>query len=524
MRLGFADTDKFLHNPRERERNGQIMNKSNKKADKLYSHLVDLIVIMIALVANIILYTVGNIIGLDYYYYDEYDYSLSGTTDAVFGDAIAEGKKVKISFCMAEGDVKNHSTGSEVYQTAKNFAERYPEFIELDYINIITRQDKDGNLINLSKYKTDMLGNETRIYKTSIIFECGENFKVVTDSYTSAGFADFYTLDASGNATSYNGEAFMASMIYWVTVNEHPTAYFTVGHSEQLDRAFASILISAGYVIDTIDLKKEEVPTDAGLLIISNPLSDFEKAIEGSGARTEAERLDTYVRNGGKVYVALDPYVKKLPVLEGFLAECGIAFSETDSDGTLIRNIIKDPNNAITTDGFTLVASFAENDIASAIGKTVSDYSEGSVIVREAAALELSKDAKPLLLSTPASSLEADGKTVDGEGSYPVAAYAKVKGDREQVASVCVVSSVYISVSDALITNGYSNSDFLYALFDNFYGQKGMPYGCDVLKADTSMLENLTMGKARMYTAFILAVPVVIAIAGTVVVTKRKNR
>jgi hypothetical protein len=151
---------------------------------------------MIALIANIILYTVGNIIGLDYHYYDKYDYSLSGTTDEVFRDAIADGKKVKISFCMAESDVKNHSTGSEVYQTAKNFAERYPEFIELDYINIITRQDKDGNLINLSKYKTDMLGNETRIYKTSIIFECGENYKVLTDTQTATGYSSFYNLDS----------------------------------------------------------------------------------------------------------------------------------------------------------------------------------------------------------------------------------------------------------------------------------------------------------------------------------------
>ena len=499
-------------------------------SEKTSSGLLTAVIIATVFALNIVIFTIANIFGLSFTTKAKDEVVLTGSTDSLFAEAISQNKKVKIYFCTpTKEEISSHETGAFVHKTAQEFKNRYGDFVEIEYLNLITRRNSSGEDVSASIKKWQTVDEETMVYlnQTSVIFECGENFKVVTDSYTSAGFADFYTLDASGNATSYNGEAFMASMIYWVTVNEHPTAYFTVGHSEQLDRAFASILISAGYVIDTIDLKKEEVPTDAGLLIISNPLSDFEKAIEGSGARTEAERLDTYVRNGGKVYVALDPYVKKLPVLEGFLAECGIAFSETDSDGTLIRNIIKDPNNAITTDGFTLVASFAENDIASAIGKTVSDYSEGSVIVREAAALELSKDAKPLLLSTPASSLEADGKTVDGEGSYPVAAYAKVKGDRGQVASVCVVSSVYISVSDALITNGYSNSDFLYALFDNFYGQKGMPYGCDILKLDASMLEmleNLTMGKARMYTAFILAVPVAIAIAGTVVVTKRKNR
>jgi hypothetical protein len=74
------------------------------------------------------------------------------------------------------------------------------------------------------------------------------------------------------------------------------------------------------------------------------------------------------------------------------------------------------------------------------------------------------------------------------------------------------------------IVNGYANGDFLYALFDDFYGRDGMPYGCDVIRADTTILENLTMGTARIYTALILAVPVAVAVAGAVILVKRKNR
>jgi hypothetical protein len=64
----------------------------------------------------------------------------------------------------------------------------------------------------------------------------------------------------------------------------------------------------------------------------------------------------------------------------------------------------------------------------------------------------------------------------------------------------------------------------LYSLFENLFGKKGMPYGCSVVRADTSILENLTMGTARIYTALILAVPAALAIIGAVVVVKRKNR
>lgn len=501
------------------------MNKSNKKADKLYSHLVDLIVIMIALVANIILYTVGNIIGLDYYYYDEYDYSLSGTTDAVFGDAIAEGKKVKISFCMAEGDVKNHSTGSEVYQTAKNFAERYPEFIELDYINIITRQDKDGNLINLSKYKTDMLGNETRIYKTSIIFECGENYKVLTDTQTATGYSSFYNLDSSMYITSYNGEEVMASMISWVTKEEHKKAYFTMHHGETADIAFTNLLSCAGYYVDVLDLRKQSVPDDADLLIISNPTSDFEAAREGSNLYTEIDRLKAYVERGGNLYVALDPYVKTLTVLEGFLADCGIRFSSSESaNGKKIRNMIRDSQNAITVDGFTLIAEYAGGDIAGAISSKVSSYSDGGVIVREISALELSGNAKPILISSSASVLEAGGKTVSSTGGYCMAACSEVVGESGNTAKVFVIPSVYLAVSDALVSREYSNKDFIYSVFENLFGDKNLPYGCRAVMYNTQVLENLTMGTARVYTVLVMLIPVAIAITGSVILIKRKNR
>ena len=476
---------------------------------------------------NVVIFAIANMVTLSFTVQERDKVVLTGNTDDLFAEAISQKKKVKISFCFpSENDLLTHETGAFVHKTAEEYKARYPEFIEIDYLNLITRVDSNGNDISekIKKWQTDERGNKNYLAKGSVVFECGDNYKVVTDTYTSAAFGDFYTLDSSGNATSYNGEAFMASMIYWVTVNEHPTAYFTVGHSEQLDRAFATLLASAGYVIDTIDLKTELVPDDAGLLIISNPLSDFEKALEVSGAHTEMEHLETYIMNGGNLYVSLDPYVKELPVLEGFLAEHGIEFSETDSDGTAIRNIVKDSNQGISADGFTLVTDFADNEVSNKIGSTVKKYSDGSVIVREAAALELSKNAKPLLVSTSASNLEAGGKNVDGKGNYPVAAYTKVDGYREKVASICVVSSIYIAVSDSLITNGYANSDFLYSLFDNFYGQGGMPYGCDVMKSDTSTLENLTMGTARIYTALILAVPVAIAVAGTVIVNKRKNR
>ncbi len=489
-------------------------------SDRFSSTALTAFFLAVIVTLNVILYIIVEFFGLYFYSDEKADLTLSGSTDLLFASAIEENKKVKISFCQTEEELESHATGNYVYQTAKYYEERYPEFIEVDFINLITRRNKNNELIDLTKYKTDMQGNETHIYRSSVIFESGNNYRVLSDTYSAAGFAPFYTLDAENVVTSYNGEEVMAAMISWVLEDEHKTAYFTQFHGETAELAFSNLLVCAGYSIDVIDLRKKEVPADADLLVISNPTSDFEAAREGSGLRTEIDRLKTYVEGGGNLYVALDPYVKTLPVLESFLSDNGIKFSVTETEsGTKIRNMIKDDRNAITTDGFTLVTEFAANEAAKKISDRIAGYSDGRVIVREASALELSGNAKPLLTSSEASVLEADGATVSRGGSYCVAAYSEAGNSK-----IFVVPSIYITASDSLITSGYSNKDFLYSLFQDFFGAGVMPYGCKAVLYDTQILENLTMGTAKLYTAVIMFVPVAVAATGAVIIVRRKNR
>lgn len=504
------------------------MNSSKRKVEKISSVFVDVMVVVITVLSVFVISTLGNLFGLIYHYTGSYDYSLSGSTDELFKEAIDGDKKVTIYFCMNDTELEAHSTGSEVYTTAKYFAERYPNFIEIKHINIITREDEDGNLFPLSKYETDVYGNKTPIFKTSVIFECGDNYRVVTDTYTSAGFAPFFTLDSSMQDTSYNGEEVIASMVSWVTTDKEDLkhAYFTKHHGEIGDIAFYNLLSCAGYYIDEIDLRKSEVPEDADLLVISNPSSDFEMSRDGS-IPTEIDRLRSYIKRGGNIYVALDPYVKKLTVLEGFLADFGIEFSTTKTEsGATVRNMIKDSSNAITLDGFTLVSDYASSPLAKSISKKVSKYRDGGVVVREVSALKLdsSKNAYPLLVSSSSSVLEAGGKTVSDSGSYNIAAYSEKTTGTGKTARVFVIPSVYLAVSDSLIAREYSNKDFTYALLDEFFGAENMPYGCKAVVYDTQTLENLTMGTAKLYTAIILLIPVSIGVVGTVRLVRRKNR
>ena len=122
-------------------------------SERFSSSVVIALVIAVVMVFNALLFTVVEMFGLVFYYDKPFDYSITGSSDELFDEAIKANKKVKIYFCMSESELKAHSTGGEVYVTAKKFEEKYPEFIELDYLNILTKQDKDGNFIDLDKYR-----------------------------------------------------------------------------------------------------------------------------------------------------------------------------------------------------------------------------------------------------------------------------------------------------------------------------------------------------------------------------------
>lgn len=494
--------------------------------ERVFSASTTVAVVAVILVFNVMFYILASLFGLYFSPNRDKPQTLTGTTDAVFAEAIAKKRTVKIYFCNDKETVSAHDTGALVHETAELYKERYPGFIDIEYINVITKRDSKGNRFPLSNYTK----NDEVISKTSVIFECVESgeYKVVTDAYTTAGYADFYTLDSSNYILSYDGEEFFAAMISWVLTSEHKKAYFTTTHSEQIDSSFAKLLLAAGYESNAVNLRDEAVPDDADLLVISNPQSDFEIAIDGSGvaaATSEIGRLDAYLKRGGNIYASLDPYVKKLYSLESFLEGYGIGLSETEIDGKIYRDIVRDSANAITTNGYTIVTEHADGALATEIGENMDKYSNNDVIIREAGALTLTGTAEALLTSSRSATCENGGVVTKTGGSFPVAAYNTVpSATGEEKGSIFVVSSIYMTVSDALVTNGYSNKDFIYSLLDYLYGAENMPYGCQSVLYDSTVLENLTMSTANLYTAIVLAVPTAIALVGAVVIIRRKNR
>ena len=485
-----------------------------------FSPVFTAVLLAILIAFNGIVYALTNYFGLYLYSTDMSSVELSDAPDEIFNKMKEQNRKVEILFCMSEEDVKQHDTGAFVHHTAAQMAERYGEVVTVKYMNILTKVDSDmkNRSEKIEKYKAALAEGEV-LRDTSVVFTYTsaagqESYRVLTDN-TSIGFATFFMLDESGNALAYHGEEILTAMSVLTTAKTPKKAYFTQYHGEVADISLTSLLICAGYDIDVLNLRDQNVPEDCDLLIISAPQTDFEKASEGSGVITEIERLAFYVENGGHLFVSTHAYLKApLKNLDAFLADRGISFVREDG----LTGVVRDTAGSIPTDAYTLVASYTDSVVYETLAPYLTD--RGGVVLAETAALALSGNAKPLLVSSPSATLEADGKTVDRAGSYVLAAVTELQGGGD----IVVIPSVYLTATDAMTSNTYSNRSFVYGMIEALYGGEDLPYGCRTVNLMTDVLENLTARAARIYSIVIFMIPTALAVCGFILLRRRKNR
>ena len=180
--------------------------------------------------------------------------------------------------------------------------------------------------------------------------------------------------------------------------------------------------------------------------------------------------------------------------------------------------IVKDSVSSIPTDAYTLVSSYAEGALKELVETRAPE--RGGVALTQTAALSLSGKASPLLVSSSSAVLEMNGKVIDRAGDYALAAMADVNGGGD----IVVVPSVYLTATDAMTSNTYSNRAFIYGLIETLYEGENLPYGCNAVNLMTDMLENLTARGAKIYTAIIFLIPAALAAGGFIFLRRRKNR
>ncbi|MBQ8174148.1 MAG: Gldg family protein [Clostridia bacterium] len=465
--------------------------------------LVALVIALFYLV-NLIVLGAANHFSWYFYATEQYDLSISGAADELLADIDTTEHKVEIIFCDIEENVKQSNQLDYVYETAVGLAERYPELIELSFVNMWLDPAR------VAPYRVAEDGSEQNLNTATVVVDYGGEFVL-----NSA--AAFYTLDDENYVVAYNGEEIFVASILWVTAERHPVAYFTANHGEEIPSSLYRQLTAAGYKIERIDLAAvTEIPEDAGMVVISSPLYDFQRSAADSAYVSELTKLENYLENDGRLYVSMNPtYVEKLPRLCSFLTDYGV----TVGLGTVVDHEAALPGSA----GYSLITSFADGGIGASLSAQVSAGGRRTVL-SYAAPLTLADTEKasvqPVLYSATTAHLLRDGEESE-IGRTPLLSVSEVK-DSDGI--LIVASSPFLADTTLMNGEGYGNKTLVNSLL-SLVGAERVPSGIPAVQVDRSAIEDLTSREADIYTALAAGVlPALLLVCGLVYHSRRKNR
>lgn len=169
--------------------------------------------------------------------------------------------------------------------------QRLSKHITVEYINPIEKPSAK------SKYQMTQVGE--------IIFSYGQSKQVRVYRKD---------LTAQSKVTAeplFVGEEKFTQAIYTLLEQESYVVYFTVGHGERQlqDRGGEGLsyvktyLENENYKVRDLNIILENIPTDASLIVIASPVETF--------SDFEIEKLDNYVKTGGKLLVLYDSFMDR---------------------------------------------------------------------------------------------------------------------------------------------------------------------------------------------------------------------
>ncbi len=267
-------------------------------------------------------------------------FTLSEAAKSVLSTVDRE-KEVTITFCADKDEWESGKTQTEVLKTALDIEKNFDN-IKVEYVDVFT------NPSAVREYKERTGKN---IGGSSVIVKSGTEVRVYS-------LSEFFKIDkTTSTLLAYNGEQVFASAILAVTQAVAPVACITTGHGEDTalnsDSAILTLLTEIGFEIKAVDLSREELPEDCRMLLIFAPTSDFLEKSELSDI-SEIDKIEKFLSGNNSMMVFFNTDTPKLPNLENFLAEWGIAIARSENNNYMIR----DTANSFTTNGFTNVASY----------------------------------------------------------------------------------------------------------------------------------------------------------------------
>ncbi|MBQ9736502.1 MAG: Gldg family protein [Clostridia bacterium] len=479
---------------------------SQKNARKERDSRVAIVALVVAFLAlNLILTYLVSTYGWYFLATDPQFYTLSGVTDEYFARVNPEGRPVKLYFCKSEAELKEDNTLHRIFDTVRQFDERY-EFFSVEHLN--------------TYYDFAVLDRFAKEHETELTSHAVIVYAPDTGKSELLALADFYYFDENGTSDDmvFAGEELLAGAVGAALCEERPSAIFTTGHGELSTLSMVNTLYAAGFEIKTEDLSATEIPEECSLIVISSPRYDFEEYNDAT-ITSEISRLRAFIARGGTVLYLRDATAGSLPRLDAFFASMGILPTE---------GVVMDPTYSVDLSGSAVLLRYDEGEGAAPIRERAEKYNDARLAGAAVGALTLSSGegyrAEALLRSHESAYRSVKGESIyDAEGGYAVAALSEVEGKRGAVGyALCISAGAFVEQTQ-METAGYGNKPFLLSALMETTGAVA-PIGSGVVLLNTYPLEDMTRGVANTYLILLAGVvPLAIALLGYAVVRRRTH-
>ncbi len=183
---------------------------------------------------------------------------------------------------------------------------------------------------------------DTKLGMYTIVVDDGKNFKTIA-------YEDFFGYNPISQQNDILiVESKIISAINTIARDKKITVGFTTGHGEDTATAMKGFLSDDNISHTDISLVSDDFKAQCDIVCIAAPVTDF--------TAEEIDRLDAYIKNGGKVQLYFTMNSEPMPKLYSYLNECGIEVG---------NNMVfeGDSSKVIGNTAYCFAATLAEHNI-----------------------------------------------------------------------------------------------------------------------------------------------------------------
>lgn len=403
--------------------------------------------------------------------------------------------------------LKTYDKDTTIYITASETGEDTNVRAVLDRYRAVNGKIKIKN-VDIKKnpaFGREFVKNGESLSANSVIVTSGERFKVIENS-------EFYAVSGDGSV-GLDIESKITSALKFVSSDTKLTAYFTINHGEADFAGAEEALINENYTVTELSTLTRDIPSDASLVIIACPTSDFTTA--------EIAKLDAYLSGGGSVQVYTNGGMTVLKNLNDYLKLNGISIGSAE--------IIESKSNAVSSgSSYMFVASYERNDVTDGIidKKGITGY------------LPFSKSIETVY--EPSGDIAVSRYLESMEGSYTsenLDMPTKDTAVSTEPAAIALLSEnsrtggkLYVSGTPMLLdyslrdinSAGFANIEYFTAVSNSMAGA-GEAFAVPVKSVGAEKLVMDAVRKNIFFAVIVVIVPLLILAAGAAVFVRRRN-